>query len=168
MPGILDRFRPPRAELRIDSSTVTPPDDHSGGVVRLTAILVPQQPLKIRSGRLELVLLTTRFSPTALDGYHEHTSESVRHTVILCYDAEVQPCSPQGYSAELHLPKTPASDSRPVRMQWQAKATFEVEGHRVITATLTLRDVNPPQNGPPVIDGTGFLPLYEFRTNEKP
>jgi hypothetical protein len=168
MPGIFDRFRHTSAELRIDSENILPPDEHSGGVVRLTALLVPEQPLTIRCGRLELVLLTTRFSRTALDGYHEHTSACVRQTVILCKDAAVQPCAPKGYSAEVQLPKATAPDSRPVRMQWQAKATFEVEGHRDVTATLTFREMNPPQNGPPVIDGTGFLPLYEFRTNEKP
>jgi hypothetical protein len=163
MLGIPRRLRRPKAELRIESSTTTPPGKRPGGVMRLTVSLWPQEPFFVKSGRLELALLTTRFSRTALDGYHEHMSEEIWQTIPLCKNASVQPGVSLVHSTQVRLPDSPAAESRPVRMQWQVKARFEVAGHRELRASLVLRDASPCQGGGPVVDGSGYLPLYEFR-----
>ena len=164
MPRIPRRFRRPRAELRIVSETIAPPEGHSGGVVRVSVTLQSEEPFLIRSGGLELALLTTRFSRTALDGYHEHTSAEVRQTFELCRHAATRPGESLAYSCELRLPPVRARDSRPARVQWQARARFDVAGHRELSGARVLHDVSPKTEGAPVVDGRGFLPLYEFRT----
>ena len=145
----------------------TPPDEHSGGVVRVTVILKTRQPVNIRTGQLELALVTTHFSRTTLDGYHEHSSEDVRQSLLLCERISVQPGTPHVFSVTFTSPgsgpEPRPSDSRPVRMQWQVKARFVAEGQREIRASAILRDVSPAYGGAPVVDGTGFLPLYGLR-----
>ena len=166
MPWLPRRFRRLKAELRIQPDESTPPDEHSGGVVRLQVKLLPLEPFRIRSGRLELALLTTRFSRTALDGYHEHTAEKVFHTAVLCESAAAYPGEVLSYPAALLLPDAPPPDSRPTRRQWQARARFEADGYRPLQATRILRDADR-QPGAPVVDGRGFLPLYEFRSEPR-
>ena len=161
MPQLPRRLRRPRAELRIESSKNTPPDSCSGGVVRLLVKLLPLEPFQIRSGRLELALLTTRFSRTTLDGYFEHTSEKVYRSTVLCENTAAYPGKALLYSADLLLPHNPPMlpDSRPTRRQWQAKARFEADGYRELQATCVLLDVSPAEGiAPPVVDGRGFLP----------
>ena len=130
-----------------------------GQVVRLQVSLLSLEPLRIRRGRLELSLLTTRFAPTTLDGYHEHTSAKLYRAIPLCENAAAAPGVALLYCAELHLPNTPPPDSRPARREWQAGARFELDGFRELRATRILRDVSPHHGGPPVVDGRGFLPI---------
>ena len=114
----------------------------------------------MRSGRLELALLTTHFAPTVLDGYHEHTSEKLYQTIPLCESAAANPGNALLYCAELRLPpNAPPPDPRPTRRQWQARARFAVDGYRDLWTVQLLRDASPRQGGPPIVDGRGFLPL---------
>ena len=170
MPRLPRRLRRPQAELRIELSEETPPEFSPGGVVRLKVNLLPLEPFQIPCGRLELALLTTHFSRTALDGYHEHTAEKVFQTTVLCENTAAYPGKALLYSAGILLPyAAPAStDSRPTRRQWQARARFEADGYRELQATRALLDASPRQGGTPVVDGTGFLPLYEFRSDTNP
>ena len=165
MPGLPRRFRRPRAELRMDLSKPTPPDLVSGGVLRLRVELLPMEPFRVRCGRLELALLTTRFSRTVLDGYLEYTSEKVYETVALCEDIATGPGDAPEYFSILRLPAAQIQDSGPVRQMWQARARFEVDGHRDLFAALNMLDISPKQGDVPVVDGRRFLPLYEFREN---
>ena len=160
MPRIPRRFRRPRAELRVETEKTAPPDDASGGVMCLQIILLPAEPFRVRCGRLELALLTTRFARTVLDGYHEYTSEQVCRTAVLCENIEAQAGRTLAYRVELPLPDTPRHDaSRPERRQWLARARLDVDGCRGLSAACLLRDVSPPEGGPPVVDGRGFLPV---------
>ena len=165
MPHLPRRFRRPRAELRVGLSEPTPPDEHSGSVVRLVVTLVPEESFRIRDVRLEMVLSATWFSRTALDGFFEHTSEQVWQSVILWEDASAESGITQAYSMEFSVPSAPQNDSRPVRMQWHAKARLDAAGYRELSSSLLIRDVTPQKGRAPVVDGSGFLPLYEFRTN---
>ena len=114
----------------------------------------------MRSGRLELALLTTHFAPTVLDGYHEHTSEKLYQTIPLCENAAANQGDALLYCAELRLPPdAPPLDPRPTRRQWQVRARFAVDGYRDLWTVQLLRDVSPRQGGPPAMDGRGFLPL---------
>ena len=158
MPPILRRFRRPKAELGVGLSELTPPEDNSGGVVRVQVILSPGESFLVRRGRLELSLLTTLFSPTALDGYHENTSSKLYQTVTLCQNVDARAGEALVHSAELRLPEAPPPDSRPARREWQAKARFDIDGYRELWAGRVLRDVSPRQGGAPVVDGAGFLP----------
>ena len=170
MPRLPRRLRRPQAELRIEVSKNTPPEHESGGVARLQVSLLPLESFRIQCGRLELGLLTTLFSRTALDGYLEHTSETVFRTAVICENTAAYPGNPLLYSADLPIPHNPptTTDSRPKRRQWQARARFEADGYRELQATHVLLDASPRQGGPPVVDGSGFLPLYEFRTDGNP
>lgn len=164
MPPLIRRFRRPKAELRLDWDESTPPEQCSGGVVRWQVRLLPLEPFRISGGRLELALLTTRFSRTALDGYHEHTAGQVFHTAVLCDKAAAHPGQTLLYTVALPLPHAPPpADSRPMRRQWQARARFEADGYRQLRATRILPDATPPRNGAPVVDGRWFLPLHGFR-----
>ena len=169
MPRLPRRLRRPRAELRLEFSKDTPPEQESGGVC-LEVGLLPLEPFQIRCGRLELALLTTHFSRTALDGYHEHTAEKVFQTAVLCENTAAYPGKALLYSADLLLPYPPPTriDSRPTRRQWRARARFKADGYRELQATRFLLDASPQQGGTPVVDGTGFLPLYEFRSDANP
>ena len=154
----------PRADLLIEKSDKSPPDEYIGGVA-LTITLWPREPFTVRRGRLELVLSTTQFSRTTLDGFREHTSERVWGTVELFDNAPAQPGVALVKLTELLLPEAPTPDSRPVRMQWRARVRFDIAGFREFSAALSLRDVTPHEGGAPTVDGAGFLPLYEFRTS---
>ena len=166
-PIVPRRFRRPKAELRIElpadpqrrTAPGHPADSAMGPAVRLRVSLLPHEPLRIRRGRLELALLTTRFAPTALDGYREHTSARVYRTIALCENAAAAPGVALLYCAKLHLPAAPPADARPARREWQAGARFEFDGFRELRAARILRDVSPHPGGPPVVDGRGFLPL---------
>ena len=137
MPRIPRRFRRPRAELRVETEKTAPPDDASGGVARLRISLLPREPFRVRRGRLELALLTTRFARTVLDGYHEYTSEQVCRTAVLCENIEAQAGRTLAYRVELPLPDAPSHDaSHPERRQWQARARLEVDGCRELSAGL--------------------------------
>ena len=170
MPQLPRRLRRPEAELRIAVSKSTPPEHESGGVVRLQVSLLPLESFRVQCGRLELALLTTWFSRTTLDGYLEHTSEKAFRTTVLCESAVVYPGKALLYSTDLLLPHKPPipPDSRPTRQQWQARARFEADGYRELQATRVLLDASPQQGGAPVVDGRGFLPLYEFRSDANP
>ena len=145
----------------MELSEPTPPDLVSGGVLRLRVELLPMEPFRVRCGRLELTLLTTRFSRTVLDGYLEYTSEEVFQNTVLCESAEAYPGKGLLYSAGLLLPYPPPAptDSRPLRRQWQAKARFEIERYRELQAARFLLDASPRQGGAPAVDGRGFLPI---------
>ncbi len=158
-PRIPRRFRRPKADLRLDPEPPASPELVEGQLVRLQVKLLPLEPFQIRRGRLYLSLLTTRFAPTVLDGYHEHTSEKVYQTAILCENTAAHTGNPLLYSAELYLPDTPPPDSRPVRQQWQAKAKFEIAGYRPLQAARPLHNATPQPSNAPIVDGRGFLPL---------
>ena len=163
MERLLARFGQPRADVRIEAIKEPPPGILPGGGILVSVALRPQEPFLLRRAWLELVLKTTRFSRTTLDGYREHTSEQVWQTVELCGKLAAQPRLPLIWSAELHLPDDPSFESRPTRISWMAKARFQAEGHREFSASKGIRDITPGHSGPPIVDGTGFLPLYEFR-----
>ena len=167
MPRLPRRFRRPKAELRLELDESTPPELESGGVVRLQVNLLPLELFQIRCGRLELALLTTRFSPTLLDGYHEHTAEKILQTTLLCETTAARPGKVLPYSASLRLPYAPpaSADSRPARQQWQARARFDTDGYRELQAARLLPATNSQTDAAPTVDGHGFLPLYEFRAN---
>lgn len=161
-PPIPHRFRRPKARLRLEPlrSDAFHPELVEGCLIRLQITLLPIEPFRVRSGHLELALLTTHFAPTVLDGYHEHTSEKLRQTIPLCENAAANPGDALLYYAELRLPPdAPPPDSRPTRRQWQARARFAVNGYRDLWTVHLLRDISPPQGGPPIVDGRGFLPL---------
>jgi hypothetical protein len=107
--------------------------------------------------------LTTRFSRTVLDGYHEHTSRELRQTVAIWANVEAKPGHNLTRFLALHLPEATVFESRPVKMEWQIKARVDALGGRELSAVLALRDMSPGTWGPPVVDGAGFLPLYEFK-----
>ena len=163
LPHLLGRFRTGKAEVGIVSSVSAPPDELSGGVACLTVTLVPKESFRIRTGRLELVLLATRFSRTTLDGYYEHTSRDVRRACLLWEDVAVQPGVPLERTVRIPLPEPPAADTTPVRLQWEVRARFAAAGYREFGASLVLGDASVAGGAAPVVDGTGFLPLYEFR-----
>ena len=103
-------------------------------------------------------LLTTRFSPTVLDGYHEHTLEELIHSSAIHHSASVGPGSVLRHTEQLRLPHATGHETRPVRRELQATVRFRVHGHRELRATRIFRNVLPQQNGSPVVDGRGFLP----------
>ncbi len=166
MPFLPRRLRRPKAELTIDASVQTPPEIPSGGVVRIRITLLPRESFTIRRGWAELSLVTTRFSRTVLDGYHEHSSEALCRTVELCGHTKAQPGIESSFSAELNLSCEGPQDTRPSRLQWVARVRFENYGYREIRGAKDLRTLGLPGSGGPVVDGTGFLPLYEFSTDE--
>ncbi len=159
------RFGHPKAEVRIEARKEPPLGKSASGGVNLTITMWPLESFLLRRAWLELALRTTRFSRTTLDGYREHTLEEVWQTFELCENATAQPGVPFTYPVELRLPENPSFEPRPARMLWMAKARFQAEGHREFSASKGLGDVKQPHGGPPVVDGTGFLPLYEFRAD---
>ena len=94
-----------------------------------------------------------------LDGYHEHTSERVYQTALLCETTAARPGVALLYSASLFLPDAPIPDDRPLRQQWQARARFEVDGYRELRATRLLPGPGTGEAQSPVVDGRGFLPF---------
>ena len=131
--------------------------------MRLKVTLIPRELLRVRKVSLELALLTTYFSRTALDGYHEYTSKRVWRIIDLCDELRAQPGVALVYSPALNLPIYLPTDSRPAKVQWQAMVRFEIVGYRVLQAAVVLGDASPSHWEGPVVDGRGFLPLYEFR-----
>ena len=158
MERLLARFGQPRTDLRIEATRTPPPGCVPGGGVLVSVTLDPRESFSIRRAWLELVLRTTRFSRTILDGYREHTSEDVWQTVELSRHSRAQPDVPLTWSVLLDVPEVPAFESRPARVRWMAKARFQAEGYREFSASKGLRDVTLPDNQPPVVDGRGFLP----------
>ena len=166
MKRILGRFGgpSPRATLRIETQDEPPSAENADGGVLVTLTLTPEETFVVKRSFLELVLSTTHFSRTVLDGYREHKTEEVWQTVELFREIEVSPGDSLVHSMLLRIPEAPALHTRPARVRWQVKARFEPEGRREFSATTSLRDATLPQSGAPVVDGTGFLPLYEFRS----
>ena len=164
MAQLLSRFGRPNADVRITTSVdETPPAQSPGGVL-VTATLLPGEPFLLGRGWLELILKTTRFSRTVLDGYREHSFEEVRRIFELCENVRVQPGVQLDYSVKLRPPEVPAVERGPARACWTVKARFRAKGFREFSASREIGDIRPtPGGGPPTVDGTGFLPLYEFR-----
>ena len=164
MPLLPRRLRRPKAELEIEAECKAPPDFSSGGVVHVGVFLLPGESFSIRRGWLELSLMTTHFSRTVLDGYHEHSNERVVKTVPLCGPPTARPGVKLSFCAELGLPPALPSDSRPSRsrpsrLQWLARVRLEVDGCRELSAVHILHRVKPSSSTEPVVDGRGFLPL---------
>ena len=159
MPLLPRRLRRAKAELTIKAERKAPPDFSSGGVVHVGVFLLPGESFSIRRGWLELSLMTTHFSRTVLDGYHEHSNERVVKTVPLCGPTTARPGVKLSFCAELGLPPALPSDSRPSRLQWLARVRLEVDGCRELSAVHILHGVKPAANTEPVVDGRGFLPL---------
>ena len=161
------RLRRPGAELRIESQKITPPDETSGGVVCLRVSLLPLEPFDVSSARLELSSLTTRYSRTTLDGYLEHTSRELHHAADLSGFPVAEPGVVMVRLVELVLPRHSISESRPAKLQWLAEVRFAIARRRDLHASLLLPVSGTPSEGAPVVDGRGFLPLYEFRTTPR-
>ena len=154
--------RSPRATLQIETDKGTPPGNAPGGVI-VTVTVCPEEPFLLRRGLLELLLSTTHFSRTTLDGYREHTAEEAWRRDELFENIQASPGNVLVRTTTLQLPQAPESRSRPARMRWQARVIIEPEGRPRFWATTELGEVSSTGGGPPVVDGTGFLPLYEFR-----
>ena len=170
LPGWL-MGRSPRATLRIETKDEPPSAENAGGGVLVTLTLTPEETFVVKRSLLELVLSTTHFSRTVLDGYREHTTEEAWQTIELCRNVQARPGETLAYSATLRIPELPASCSIPVipvRRQWRVQARIESQGRRGFSAAVGLRNVNPPHGGAPTVDGAGFLPLYEFRSGSSP
>ena len=121
--------RSPRATLQIETNEGTPPGNAPGGVI-VTVTVCPEEPFALRRGLLELLLSTTHFSRTTLDGYREHTAEEVWLTVELFENTQASPGDVLVRTTTLQLPQAPESRSRPARMRWQARVIIEPEGDR--------------------------------------
>ena len=160
------RFRRAKAELNVEAECTTPPDESSGGVVRVRASLLPGESLTIEGGWLELSVITTRFSRTVLDGYLEHSTERPLRVVELSGCSEARAGSELEWSADVPLPLDRSWEGRPTRLQWKVHVRFVVNGYREIRATTTISPLGSSGNQGPIVDGTGFLPLYEFRAGE--
>ena len=160
---LLPRLRRAKAELTIKAEYEAPPDERSGGVVRISVLLQPWESFTIHRGWLDLTVITTHFSRTVLDGYLEHSTEKLFRTVELCGQSEVRPGGELEWSADLPLSFHSPREGRPTRLLWKVQARFDVEGHREIRAANFLSPLGPASDQGPIVDGTGFLPLYEFR-----
>ena len=159
MPLLFRRLRPAKAELTIEAEYKAPPDLSSGGVVRVSVLLLPGESFTINRGWLELSLITTRFSRTVLDGYHEHSTEKLSRIVELCGNTEARPSAELEWTADVPLSLDRPSEGRPIRSQWKFLARFDVGGCREIRTARLLHDASSAYNSGPVVDGTGFLPL---------
>ena len=118
----------------------------------------------INRGWLELWIITTRFSRTVLDGYLEHSMEKLYRTVELCCQRESRPGKELVFYASVPMPQEVPPEAGPVRLRWKVQARFDMKGHREVRAATFLSPLGPASGQGPVVDGTGFLPLYEFRT----
>lgn len=159
MPLLPRRLRRAKAELTIKAECKAPPDEKSGGVAHVSVFLLPGESFPIRRGWLELSLITTHFSRTVLDGYHEHSNERVVRTVQLCGPAMARAGDKLSFCVELGLPPALPSDSRPSRLQWMARVRFKGDGYRELSAVHILPGLKPTDNTEPVVDGRGFLPI---------
>ena len=153
-----------RATLGIEAKEEPLPAGTADSGFLITVTLVPEEFFVVVRGFLELVLSTTHFSRTVLDGYREHKTERVWKSVELCRNVKALPGNALVYSATFRLPEAHASNTGPALMQWQARAGFDLEDARAPSAVTVLRDAAASGSGAPVVDGTGFLPLYEFHS----
>ena len=153
-----------KAALTIKAECEAPPDLLSGGAALVSVLLLPGESFTINRGWLELSLITTRFSRTVLDGYLEHSTEKLFRTTELCGQTDTRPGKELVFYATVPVPPDVLPEAGPVRLQWKIKARFDVKDRREIRAARLLLAVKPPDNAEPVVDGTGFLPLYELRT----
>lgn len=152
-------FRRPRAGLEMEVAPSPPP---SSGAVTVRVSLTPREPFQIRRGCIELIYTETYFAPTALDGYHEHTSSRVYAAEAIAEGVTAQPGISQEYRVVFQLPAEPPprGESRPVRLAWQVRATFHLRRFRTMRRTYRLADIPPGENGAPEVDGRSVLP-YE-------
>ena len=153
------RLRRAKAELTIEAEYKAPPDLSSGGVVRVSVLLLPGESFTINRGWLELSLITTRFSRTVLDGYHEHSAERLSRTVELCGQAEGRSGGELVFVTKVSLPQATPLEAGPVRLWWKVQARFDVKSRREIRSARLLHGASSADNSEPVVDGTGFLPL---------
>ena len=158
------RLRRAKAELTIEVECEAPPDESSGVVVLVSVLLLPGESFTTNRGWLELSMITTRFSRTVLDGYLEHSTEKLFRTIELCGQTESHPGKELEFYATVPMPQKALPEAGPVRLQWKVQARFDVKGRREIRAATYLSLPGPADDQGPVVDGTGFLPLYEFRT----
>ena len=119
---------------------------------------LPCESCFIETVRIDLALLTTRFSQTVLDGYQEHTQERVLQSAVFSRKVTAQPGDILLHTEEQRLPAEPEGAARPARRELQATVRFKVCGYREFRATRILRDLIPSQGDIPVVDGRGFLP----------
>ena len=157
------RLRRAKAELTIEAECKAPPDERSGGGVLVCVLLLPCESFTINRGWLELSLVTTRFSRTVLDGYLEHSTEKLFRTIELCGQAKSRPGKELVFCATVPVPQEVLPEAGPVRLQWKVQARFDVKGRREIRAATSFSPLGRGGDQSPVVDGTGFLPLYEFR-----
>ena len=75
----------------------------SGGAVRIRVFLIPAESFTIQRGRLEISVITTHFSRTVLDGYHEHTTEKLCRLVELCGEAKAHTGEQVVFSEDIQL-----------------------------------------------------------------
>jgi hypothetical protein len=152
-------FRRPRASLELKAAPSPAP---SSGAVTVRVWLTPQEPFQIRRGCVALIYTETCFSPTALDGYHEHTSEMVYWAGDIAESVQAHPGATLEYGVELQLPAQPPPrrESRPARLAWQVRASFHLRGFRDIHQTHHLADLTPRDSGVPEVDGRKQMP-YE-------
>jgi hypothetical protein len=153
------RFRRPRASLELKAAPSPAP---LGGAVTVRVWLTPQEPFQIRRGCVALIYTETCFSPTALDGYHEHTTERVCGTEVIAEGVRAQPGVALEYGVVFQLPAEPPPrrESRPARVAWQVRASFHLRGFRDIHRTHHLADLTPRESGVPEVDGRRQMP-YE-------
>ena len=163
MPLLPRRLRRAKAELTIKAECKTPPDEKSGGVALVRVLLLPGESFTINRGWLELSMITTRFSRTVLDGYLEHSTEKLFRAIEICGHKESRPGKELVFYAKVPIPQGVMPEAEPVRLQWKVQARFDVKGRREIRAATSLSPLGPVGDQVPVVDGTGFLPLYEFR-----
>ncbi len=158
MPYLPRRLRRSRAEVRIELEKLSPPESSSGGELQLRIELLPCESFFVETVRIDLALLTTRFSRTVLDGYQEHTQERVLQSAVFSKKVTAHPGDILLQTEELRLPGEPEGDARPSRRELQATVRFKVCVYRELRATRILRDLIPSQDNTPVVDGRGFLP----------
>ena len=156
-PGALSRLRRARASLHLEAA----PAAGSDAAVPVRVTLQALEPLQVRRGRLQLLLVETYFTRTVLDGFHERSSERVFQTLEILDGAAVHPGAPLDLVVGLHLPEDPPlpSEGRPVRVEWLARVKFDFLRRRAVRASLVLADLTTASGGAPQVDGTGFLPL---------
>ena len=161
-------LRRPRAGLRIEAEIISPPDQTSGGDVRIRVALLPMENFRIRRGWLELSRVTTRFSRTVLDGYLEHEVEKIHRTVELCAHTPTVSGICISFLKEIPIAADTDLETGPRRVHWKVTARFQAYGFRQVVATRALFPKGAPGGNGPVVDGAGFLPLYEFRSDSGP
>lgn len=144
----------------------TAPLADGGIALQVTATLQPKDDFVLRAAWLFLELATTHYSRTVLDGYREHTTGEVWQSVALFRDRPAVPDVALARTVILTIPFVPAAPTRFAKRWWRARASIEPRRRRGLSSVVSLEKVTEhitPPGGAPVVDGTGFLPLYEFR-----